>query len=106
MKIKANGSIRATATAGVLSLGLLVAPYSSQAAAGQAEICKNGISQAYAELEQAKAQGLDGVVAVAKAGSLLTAAKVKEQFEKYPNCIDKVERARKYIRQARSSGSG
>ena len=36
-----------------------------------------------------------------KAASLLAAAKVQEQFEEYTNCIEKVNRAREHIRQAR-----
>lgn len=106
MKINANRTVRTRAAAGVLFPGLFVAACAGPAMAGQSEVCQNGISQAYAELKQAKAQGLDGVVAVAEAGSLLTTAKIQQQFEKYPECIDSVKRARKYIRQARSSGSG
>lgn len=61
--------------------------------------CSEGLRTAYAELETAKASGFGGTVAWAKAASLLSAARVQEQFEKYPNCIDKVRRARYYIRR-------
>lgn len=105
MKIKANGIFRTAATTGVLSLVLLVAACSGTASPAQADACKNGLSQAYAEFEKAESEGFGGAVAMTKAGSLLSAAKVQQQFEKYPNCIDKVNRARTYIRQARSGGA-
>jgi hypothetical protein len=71
-------------------------PHVSQAAA-----CANGLDRAFAELEEAKAKGFSGTVSWVKAASLLSAAKVQQQFEKYPNCIDKVHRARRYIRMAK-----
>lgn len=67
----------------------------------QAEACANGVDRAFAELGDAKANGFSGTVSWVKAASLLSAAKVQQQFEKYPNCIDKVNRAREYIRMAR-----
>ena len=60
--------------------------------------CKRGLETAYKELDFAKAKGFDGTVEYTKAASLLTAAKVQYEFGKYPNCIDKVKRARAYIR--------
>jgi hypothetical protein len=35
---------------------------------------------------------------------LLTAAKVQFEFGKYPNCIEKVDRARAFIAKSRTSG--
>lgn len=104
MKFNVNGAIRIVVTTGVISLGLLLAACSGKASPAQAAACKNGISQAYAEFEKAKVDGFGGALAMTKAGSLLSAAKIQEQFEKYPNCIDKVGRARTYIRQARTGG--
>ncbi|MDH5559035.1 MAG: hypothetical protein OEZ03_16935 [Alphaproteobacteria bacterium] len=104
MNIEMNPRIRAVATTSVISMALFLAACSGNASASQAAACKSGLSQAYAEFEQAKAEGFDGAVAMTKAGSLLSAAKIQQQFEKYPNCIDKVKRARKYIRQARNGG--
>jgi len=63
----------------------------------QARECRNGLSVAYKELDAAR--GKSGAVDFAKAVSLLTAAKIQLEFEKYPNCIDKVKRARAYISQ-------
>ncbi|WP_237260717.1 hypothetical protein [Thiomicrorhabdus immobilis] len=60
--------------------------------------CENGLNIAYKELDYAKTNGFDGTVEYTKAASLLGAAKIQQQFGKYPNCIDKVERAREYIK--------
>ncbi|OBS08607.1 hypothetical protein [Acidihalobacter prosperus] len=66
----------------------------------EAHECASGLRTAYAELEQARAHGFQGTVEWTKAAGLLTAAKVQQQFGKYPNCINKVQRARYYIHQA------
>ncbi len=68
----------------------------------QAASCRNGIDTAYTEFSNAKSEGFGGAVDMTRAGTLLSAAKIQEQFEKYPNCIDKVKRARFYIAKARS----
>ncbi len=62
--------------------------------------CSEGLEIANRELDQARIDNLSDTVALTKAASLLTAAAIQKQFEKYPNCIDKVERARHYIRRA------
>ena len=67
----------------------------------QGRQCSQGLDAAYEELRVAQAEGFDGTVELTKAGSLLTAAKVQYEFEHYPNCIDKVRRARLYIKNAR-----
>ncbi len=66
-----------------------------------AQECSSGLSAASSELRSAKADGFGGTVDWTKAASLLTAAKVQYEFEHYPNCIDKVKRARVYIERAR-----
>jgi len=66
--------------------------------------CENGLSVAYRELDFAKAHGFDGTVEYSKAASLLTAAKIQSEFGKYPNCIDKVQRARAYIAKSQAGG--
>lgn len=65
-----------------------------------AERCASGLDVAYKELEDAQAKGFAGSVAYIKASGLLTGAKVQQQFGKYPNCVNKVKRARYYIKQA------
>lgn len=65
-----------------------------------AEQCERGLKAAYEELDFAKANGFGGTVAWTQAASLLSAASIQEEFRKYPNCIDKVKRARYYIGQS------
>lgn len=65
--------------------------------------CSSGLDAAYKEMEAAEAKGFSGAVGLTKAASLLTAAKVQYEFKRYPNCVDKVRRARIHIAQAQSS---
>ncbi len=62
--------------------------------------CEKGLAIAYKEFEAAKSKGFGGSVAMVKASSLLGAAKIQQQFGKYPNCANKAKRARYYINQA------
>ena len=64
--------------------------------------CESGLSVAYRELDFAKANGFGGTVEYSKAASLLGAAKIQAEFGKYPNCIDKVQRARAYIAKSQA----
>jgi hypothetical protein len=66
--------------------------------------CEDGLNIAYKEIDFAKAKGLGGSVEYSKAAGLLTAAKVQFEFGKYPNCIEKVDRARAFITRSRTSG--
>ena len=68
--------------------------------AGLAEQCESGLKVAYDELNFADAKGLNGTVDWTKAASLLSAASIQQEFRKYPNCVDKVRRARYYIEQS------
>ena len=63
--------------------------------------CIDGVSEGFRDLEAAKVGGLGDSMAWGKAASLLTAAKVQQQFEKWPNCVNKVKRARYYLDQLR-----
>lgn len=69
---------------------------------GQDIKCAKGLDMAYAELEQAKANGFSSSIALTKAAGLLFGAKTQQQFDKWPNCINKVKRARFYIKQAQT----
>ncbi|HJS31618.1 MAG TPA: hypothetical protein VJ924_06465 [Alphaproteobacteria bacterium] len=62
--------------------------------------CAKGLDAAYAELDLAKAKGVAGVADMSWAASLLAAAKTQQQFGKYPNCVEKVNRARRIIARA------
>lgn len=61
--------------------------------------CDRGLSKAFKEFESAKAKGFSGTVNWVKASSLLAAARVQQEFGKFPNCVDKVKRARYYIKE-------
>jgi hypothetical protein len=64
------------------------------------EACRSGLEMADQELRDAKAKGFRGGVDIAQATSLIGAAKVQYEFKRYPNCVDKVRRARIHIRKA------
>lgn len=68
---------------------------------GIANQCRSGLSTAYKELDLAKVEGFGGTVDYTKAASLLGAAKIQEEFGKYPNCVNKVQRARQYIKRSK-----
>ena len=97
-----SGTARLGAPLALVLLASLLAGCSGDKSLKQAAACRNGIDTAYKEFSNAKSEGFGGAVSMTKAGSLLSAAKIQEQFEKYPNCVDKVKRARHYIAQARS----
>jgi hypothetical protein len=80
---------------------LLMVSCASNPNSSQAMQCNSGLDSAYKELNLAKANGFDGTVNYTKAASLLTAAKVQQQFGKYPNCIDKIKRAREFMRASK-----
>ena len=100
--MRKSGIARLGAPLAVVMLASLLAGCSGDKSLKQAAACRNGIDTAYKEFTNAKSEGFGGAVDMTRAGSLLSAAKIQEQFEKYPNCIDKVKRARFYIAKARS----
>ena len=75
------------------------APHSPQLA----NQCEQGLHSAFQELDQAKAQGFGGTVSWTKAATLLSTAKIQQQFDKFPNCINKIERARFYIKESQKT---
>ena len=68
--------------------------------------CARGLDSVSAEYEAADNVGLSGSASLIKAAALIAAPKIQQQFDKYPNCINKVQRARVYIRQAVASSKG
>ena len=81
----------------IIFLALLMSACSGNISSNYAVQCADGLKAAEAELEDAKVKGFSGSVAWAKAANLIIAANVQRQFEKFPNCVDKVQRARSYI---------
>ncbi|MDH5572209.1 MAG: hypothetical protein OEY89_10615 [Gammaproteobacteria bacterium] len=66
----------------------------------EAKKCRVALNAAYKNLDIAKANGFSGTVEYGKAAALLSAAKIQEEFGKYPNCIDKAERAELHIKKS------
>ena len=98
-----TGTIRGVLALISFSLAFLLAtaPAYAAGAKGAKAACENGLKQAYHELDLAKAKGLGGTWEITKAATLLTGAKVQQEFGKYPNCDDKVRRARAFIARSR-----
>jgi hypothetical protein len=65
-----------------------------------AEDCRQGLATAEKELLDAKAKGFGSAVGLTQAASLIAAAKIQSEFKRYPNCVDKVHRARVHISRA------
>jgi hypothetical protein len=61
--------------------------------------CAAGLDAGTRALEAAKLNGFSGTVKWGKAASLLSAAKIQEQFEEYQNCVIKTDRAQQYLRE-------
>lgn len=78
----------------------LIAGCETNPASNLARQCQEGLKLANKELNFAKAQGFSGTVEYTKAAGLLTGAAVQYEFGKYPNCINKVKRARKFIKNS------
>ena len=84
-----------------LGFFLAAAPAFAAGAKGAKVACESGLKAAYHELDLAKAKGLGGTWEITKAATLLSGAKIQSEFGKYPNCIDKVRRARAFIARSR-----
>ena len=83
----------------ILSL-FLIAGCQTNPSSPAARQCKSLVKKAEQELNFAKAKGFSGTVEYTKAATLLTGANIQYEFGKYPNCIDKAKRARKFIKQS------
>ena len=79
---------------------LSLAACSGRIATPAGQECAEGLRIANQELEDAKVKGFGGSIQWIKAAGLLTDASVHQQLERYPSCLDKVQRARIYIREA------
>lgn len=88
------------ATLAACAAVLLTAACAGGIASRQGQECSEELRVAFQELDFAKAKGFSGTVAWSKAASLLSAAEVNKQLENFPGCIDKVSRARVYIRES------
>lgn len=79
-------------------LALVLAACAGDAAdRGLGPSCAAGISAATKELKAAKAAGFGDSIEWGKAASLISAAKIQEQFSEYQNCVQKTRDARRFI---------
>jgi uncharacterized protein YceK len=83
-----------------VAVAALASGCSSQIGSDIAQQCTEELSAANAELDKAQADGFGGAVSVTKAASLIAAAAIQKQFEKYEGCLDKAQRARAFIADA------
>ena len=84
----------------LIAVMFLVAGCATNPASKSARQCQDGLKIANKELDFAKAKGFSGTVEYSKAATLLTGAAIQYEFGKYPNCINKVERARRFIKNS------
>jgi len=61
--------------------------------------CAAGLEAAKNELGKAKAAGFSDSVNWGKAASLISAAKIQQQFSEYQNCVVKTREARRLLRE-------
>jgi len=93
---------RIIASSILLTLPLALSGCSGDSAdVGLGPACADGLEAGYRELNQAEADGLSSSVKWTRAGSLLGAAKIQEQFGEYQNCVIKVREARALLREMR-----
>ena len=73
----------------------------SRLASLSARQCQHLLRLANQELTFGKAKGFCGTVECTKAATLITGASIQYEFEKYPNCINKAKRARRFIKNSK-----
>ena len=84
----------------LLTFVFMIAGCETNPASASARQCNHGLKIANQELNIAKVKGFSGTVEYTKAAGLLTGAAVQYEFGKYTNCINKVERARRFIKNS------
>lgn len=60
--------------------------------------CESGLAKAKKELSAADTKGFGDSAKFTKAAALISAASIQAEFGKYPNCVNKVKRARAFLR--------
>ncbi|WP_065653744.1 hypothetical protein [Piscirickettsia salmonis] len=59
--------------------------------------CRSDLQQAYQDLDYAQANNFESTVNYTQAMTLLSAAKVQQEFNQFSSCVAKVKQARNYI---------
>jgi hypothetical protein len=78
----------------------LLASCAGKIATPQGQQCADELRRANQELEDAKVRGFGGTIQWIKAAGLLTEANAQMQVEHFDGCLDRVQRARIYLREA------
>lgn len=65
------------------------------------DLCAAMLSQAWDELELAKAKGFAGTVSYTKASSILAGAKVMQTIEEFDDCVEQGDKALFYIQESK-----
>jgi len=78
---------------------VLVGCTGDRADRGLGPSCAAGLDSASSALGKAKAAGLADSVNWGKAASLISAAKIQQQFSEYQNCVIKTQEARRLLRE-------
>ena len=82
MGILKSRTVRVGVPLALVMLASILAGCSGNKSLQQAAACRNGIDTAYREFSNARSEGFGGAVDMSRAGGLLSAAKIQEQFEK------------------------
>jgi len=86
--------------AGLFAAAVLLSACGGKISTQAGQQCSHEVNLANQELEDAKVKGLSGTVQWTKAAALLAAANTQMQLERFESCLDKVQRARTYLREA------
>ncbi|MGH8732869.1 MAG: hypothetical protein ACREVB_04225 [Burkholderiales bacterium] len=65
--------------------------------------CGSTLDAAWRELDVSKAEGFAALVSYGRAAALLDEARLEQAQERFPQCIDAGERARRYIKESRAA---
>ena len=80
--------------------GLALTACGGKIATQSGQECSAQLRIANQELDDAKVRGFGGSVQWLKAAGLLAEANTQMQFEHFDSCLNKVQRARAYLREA------
>lgn len=96
-----NAPYIATLLVTILAIaGLALTACGGKIATQSGQECSSQLRVANQELEDAKVKGFSGSVQWMKAAGLLAEANTQMQFEHFDSCLNKVQRARAYLREA------
>jgi len=84
----------------VLLVAAQLAACTGNVASDLAGTCENELKDAREALDEARTRGLAGRIQWIKAANLISAATARQEIAKYDSCVEKVRRARVFLRAA------